>query len=150
MAARLCGVILVFFQQSLICLHFVGGPVLRAGARTIENAHDAKGVSQSDVEDLVEPKFADEPVGVALDASQLQSKDINVATAYHEFPDVAASVIRRQKETRMLVEETNNGAHCWFVPESHGCNSPHTDFTLQPGQPVLLVELCTTVCFRAH
>ena len=125
MAARLSGVagtrenctstVSCWFPSSTqsIYQHFDQGPVFHAEARTTENAHDMKSVSQSDVEDLVEPRFADE----------LFSTNFNAATAYHQFPDVAASIIKRHKGTRTLREETSTGAHCWFVPESHGCKS---------------------------
>ena len=93
-------VVLLRCDSSSACLHFVRCLVFHAGSDTIENVHDMQGVPHGDVEDFVDPELTDEPVEIVLDASQLRSMYIDIAAAYHQFPDGAASIIKQQKGTR--------------------------------------------------
>ena len=75
-------------------ISLVLSPVLHAGPRAIGNVHDMNGVSQGDVEEFVEPELTDEPVKLAVDASQSRSKSITMAATYRQFSKDAASIIK--------------------------------------------------------
>ena len=70
-----------------------------------------KGVPSSDVEDFVEPELTNERVEIAVDASQLRSKYIDVAAASHQFPDGATSIIKWHKGTRRTGLKGKKHAH---------------------------------------